>query len=58
MRALRYGPESVAAVEHYLRHDEYEMALEGLCIDLLKLPHLSPAVVRRCIDLAHQVGLP
>ena len=29
------GDESTGAVEHYLDHDEYEMALEGLIIDLL-----------------------
>jgi hypothetical protein len=33
------GGGSKHALEHYLDHDEYEMALEGLLIDLLASNH-------------------
>lgn len=30
------GPETSAAVQHYLDHDEFEMALEGLLLELCR----------------------
>lgn len=33
----KLDPETVEAVQHYITHDEYEMAFEGLFIDIMKL---------------------
>lgn len=50
------GAETAKAVRHYLDHDEYEMAVEGLCLDLLARE--SPTVDwQRCLSLARRVGL-
>ena len=35
--------ESIEAVEHYVDHDEYEMAFEGLFIELIKL-NIKPSI--------------
>ena len=54
--AASLGESTVQGVSHYLEHDEYEMALEGLCIDLM-----DNSVVgvdwQRCIALATLLGL-
>lgn len=48
---------AVAAVKHYVDYDELEMALEGLCLELIRLPEFSPEDRRACIALAKQFGL-
>lgn len=32
--------ETINAVQHYLSHDKYEMAFEGLFIDIMDLPEV------------------
>jgi hypothetical protein len=49
--------DAVEGVEHYLQHDEYEMALEGLCIELLGLQELKPEDRRECRELGQALGL-
>jgi hypothetical protein len=49
--------DATEAVEHYLAHDEFEMGVEGLCIELLKLPSFRPEHRAVCRDLARLVGL-
>lgn len=46
-----------AAVEHYLGHDEFEMAFEGLCIELVKSNLLSREDAAPFIQLAMAIGL-
>ena len=58
-RCQNYLPaDSVEAVCKYLYYDEYEMAVEGLLIEIMKLKNmpteLSP---EECIGLAESVGL-
>jgi len=48
---------SRAAVEHYLDHDEFEMAFEGLCIELVKAKLLTREEAAPFIELATAVGL-
>ena len=51
-------PDStVKAVEHYLDHDEYEMALEGLCIDLMEHAGSQGVDWVECADLCRSMGL-
>jgi len=49
--------ETVEAVEHYLDHAEYEMALEGLCIDLLLLADDSKVDWSEAISLGRLLRL-
>lgn len=49
--------DATEAVEHYLSHDEFEMGVEGLCIELLKLPSFRPEHRALCLHLAKLVGL-
>ena len=46
-----------AAVEHYLDHDEFEMAFEGLCIEMVKCGSLSRDDAVPFIELATALGL-
>lgn len=48
--------DTVDAVNHYIAHDEYEMAFEGLCIDLMQAS-ASDVDWPRCIELARELGL-
>jgi hypothetical protein len=50
--------ETITAVQHYLDHDEYEMAIEGLFIDIMQLP-IAPESLdsKTCIELAKSVEL-
>jgi hypothetical protein len=63
IRALLTGyrmslPNStVEAVEHYLNHDEYEMAPEGLCIDLMEQSDDQEVDWAECVDLCQSMGL-
>ena len=34
---VKLDRESIEAINHYLEHDEYEMAFEGLFIEIMKL---------------------
>ena len=34
---LKLDKESVDSVNHYINHDEYEMAFEGLFLEIMKL---------------------
>jgi len=36
----KLGEESVESVNHYLNHDEYEMAFEGLFLEIMKLEEI------------------
>src|SRR5690242_8302303 len=49
--------DAVDAVEHYIAHDEYEMALEGLCLELMKLKDFSREDRESCRVLAKRLGL-
>ena len=50
--------ETIVAVKNYLDHDEYEMAIEGLFIDIMQLPAIPDSLSSKiCIDLALSVGL-
>jgi hypothetical protein len=49
--------DGIEAVEHYLAHDEYELALEGLCLELLKSPALQRNDLLKCVELAKRLGL-
>lgn len=44
-------------IEHYLAHDEYEMAFEGLALELLNVPPVSSEDRRACVELARRLGL-
>ncbi len=48
--------ESKKAVQHYILHDEYEMAFEGLCVELLKLEE-TKVDWDACLNIARQLGL-
>lgn len=45
------------AVEQYLDHDEFEMAFEGLCIELLKSHALTRRRAAPYLQLALALGL-
>jgi hypothetical protein len=50
--------ETVDAVNHYLEHDEFEMAFEGLFLDLMKIERLPPLLdAKECSDLAKKMKL-
>ena len=50
--------ESVNAVQHYLDHSEYEMAFEGLFIELMKLGVLlDKTSLRTYVELGESLGL-
>jgi len=50
--------ESKEAVQHYLDHDEYEMAFEGLFIDLMSVNKLiSNKNLDSYVDLGKQLHL-
>ena len=51
------SPESADAVEHYLEHDEFELALEGLCIDLIEQERLKGDALEECITLGRKLNL-
>lgn len=52
------SPEARQGVEHFLSHDEYEMAFEGLTIELMTLKEeISPDDRRCCVSLARRLGL-
>ena len=48
--------DAVEAIVHYLTHDEYELALEGLLIESLSGVELS-IDWRRCLELGQALGL-
>lgn len=50
--------ESVRAVTHYLNHDEYEMAFEGLFLDLMEVNIFeNPEILEQCYILGKLLGL-
>ncbi len=50
--------ESIEAVQHYLDHDEYEMAFEGLFIELINInAELSTETANKCIVLGKKLYL-
>jgi hypothetical protein len=50
--------DTIKFVKEYLGHAEYEMAIEGLFIDIMQLPTVPDALESKmCIDLAKSVGL-
>jgi hypothetical protein len=44
-------------VVHYLDHGEYEIALEGLCLDIMGSPELGAQDFAECIELGRLLGL-
>ncbi|WP_052559462.1 hypothetical protein [Enhygromyxa salina] len=54
--ADKLGVKTIDSVNHYLDHEEYEMAVEGLCLDLLSLDD-AEVDWPRCVSLASVVGL-
>lgn len=54
----RLDPESFSAIQHYVEHDEYEMAFEGLFIELMGLKFFaSNTDLSNYIELARNLGL-
>ncbi len=52
------GPDAVTAVTDYLEHGEPEMALEGLCLELMKHKREAVRVNREyLLDLVRRAGL-
>jgi hypothetical protein len=50
--------ESNETVRHYISHDEYEMAFEGLFIDLMKLGAVNwPEKPSTYMELGEKLGL-
>lgn len=50
--------ESINSVRHYLDHREFEMAFEGLFIELIKIDTVfSKNELINCIHLAQKLGL-
>ena len=50
--------DTIKFVKEYLGHAEYEMAIEGLFIDIMQLSTIPDALnSKMCIDLAKLVGL-
>ncbi len=47
--------ETRESVEHYLGHGEYEIALEGLCIDLMDSAEMTAADFSECVALGRIV---
>jgi hypothetical protein len=55
--AAHLSLEARQGVEHYLSHDEYEMAFEGLGLELIKVDEVTLEDRRCCTWLARQLGL-
>ncbi len=54
----RLDSESVEAIHHYLEHSEYEMAFEGLFIELMKLKaDINKNEKETYFKLARELGL-
>ncbi len=49
--------DSVEAIKHYLEHGEVEIALEGLCIDLISEGLMSLSDLYQLKSMAREVGL-
>lgn len=50
--------ESIESVQHYLDHSEYEMAFEGLFIELMKLNiNFTEVELKKYIALGEELGL-
>ena len=49
--------ESIEAVQHYLDHDEYEMAFEGLFIEIMKLQNVPEINFRESREVAKLLNL-
>ena len=49
--------ESREAVEHYLDVGEYEIAFEGLCLDLIEQRLLTADDLAACVELGEVLGL-
>ncbi len=49
--------ESIEGVEHYLNHDEYEMAFEGLFIEIMKLKKLPELDMKESEEVALRLKL-
>lgn len=50
--------DSIESVQHYLDHSEYEMAFEGLFIELMKLNHIPKnADIGKYIELGKNLDL-
>lgn len=50
--------ECIEAVHHYLDHDEFEMAFEGLFLDLMKIGQIPQLIdSKECIDVAKTLKL-
>ncbi len=48
-----FDEETIMEIMHFYRHDEYEMALEGLIIELMKIqkypPHFSYEEINKLV---------
>lgn len=49
--------ESKDAVEHFVGHDEYEIAFEGLCLDLIEGRLMTAEDIADCVVLGETLGL-
>lgn len=50
-------PESSKAVRHYLRHDEFELAFEGLFLEIMDLNKPILLDFQKCWDIGKHLGL-
>jgi hypothetical protein len=50
-------PKTMTAVLHYLNHDEYEMAFEGLFIDIMQLKQRPNIDFEECLSVAKLLRL-
>lgn len=53
----RLDAEKIAGIVHYLDVDEYEMALELLCLALMRISDATLLDLEAAAELAKQVGL-
>jgi hypothetical protein len=50
--------ESISTIKHYLDHDEYEMAFEGLFLDLMKENTcIDKKILIECISIGKELNI-
>ncbi len=49
--------EAIGFVQDYLFHDEYEIAFEGLCLELIEQDLLTTSNIGECLELAQELRL-
>src|SRR5690554_2191633 len=49
--------DTKTSVNYYIDHDEFEIALEGLCLDLMDSSKTTDRDIVECVDLGRILGL-